>query len=73
MPSMPPSPPRKPRPGYALPLALIATALLAGCATPAPQAKRFLQHPEFPAAAQAAPNFTRQVLHALADAEARQK
>lgn len=56
-------------------LAPIALSLLSACVGPkAPsQAERLLSHPEFPAAAQAAPNFTREVLHALVDAEARAK
>jgi hypothetical protein len=50
---------------------LIVLCVHSGCTTPAPQAQRFLKHPEFTAAAQAAPHFTRDILHALADAESR--
>ena len=60
--------PRKPLLGCAL---LVALCMHSGCTTPAPQAQRFLKHPEFKAAAQAAPHFTRDILHALADAESR--
>lgn len=40
---------------------------LSGCATP--KVSQLLQHPEFPAAAQFAPNFTADALKALADYE----
>lgn len=55
-------------------LALIALSF-AGCAAVSrpSQVERLLQHPEFSAAARAAPNFTSEVLHALADAEQRAK
>ena len=68
MKSMPPVTPRRRLRGSALLLVLCG---LCGCTTPAPQAQRFLKHPEFKAAAQAAPHFTRDILHALADAESR--
>ena len=68
MKSTPPSPLRAALRGSVL---LLALTLLPGCATPSPQAQRFLSHPEFKAAAQAAPHFTADVLHALAEAESR--
>lgn len=53
-------------------LALIALCF-AGCAGPGKQSAvdRMLQHPEFTAAAQAAPRFTGDALHAIADLEAK--
>lgn len=69
--SMPRSTACKPRHGCALLAVLMLSLAQQACTSPAPQTQRFLQHPELPAAAQAAPNFTRQILHALADAEAR--
>ena len=41
--------------------------VLSGCATP--RVNQLLLHPEFPAAAQFAPNFTSDALKALADYE----
>ena len=42
--------------------------VLSGCQTKG-NVERFLRHPEFKAAAQFAPNFTREVLHTLAECE----
>lgn len=52
-------------------IALSFAAALVSCQHAPSPAARFLEHPEFLAAAQAAPHFTADVLHALADAEAR--
>jgi hypothetical protein len=52
--------------GGLLLLTLMATS---GCLHRTGSVDRFLQHPEFNAAATHAPGFTRDVLHALADAE----
>ena len=52
-------------------LASIALCATAGCSTvPASRVERLLNHPEFKTAAQFAPHFTADALHALADAEA---
>jgi hypothetical protein len=64
------------RPAGRLSCALTLIALCAGCATTLPprgqsQTERFLKHPEFRAAARHAPQFTADVLHALADLETR--
>lgn len=63
MPSIKPL--QRPAKGLLYVLALLA---LSGCYTTG-QVDRFLKHPEFKAAAQFAPNFTADVLHALAEAE----
>ena len=52
------------------PLLCVLTLLaLCGCQTRTGSVDRFLKHPEFIAAAQHAPKFTGDVLHALAEAE----
>ena len=48
-------------------LCALMAVVLSGCATP--KVNQLLQHPEFPAAAQFAPNFTADALKALADYE----
>ena len=64
-PTMPSTKPSR-TPVTALLCALMAV-VLSGCATP--KVNQLLQHPEFPAAAQFAPNFTADALKALADYE----
>ncbi len=64
-PTMPSTKPSR-TPVTALLCALMAV-VLSGCATP--KVSQLLQHPEFPAAAQFAPNFTADALKALADYE----
>jgi hypothetical protein len=49
-------------------LCVLMGLALCGCGT-TPKVKQLLQHPEFPAAAQFAPNFTADALKALADYE----
>ena len=66
-PTMPSTKPSR-TPAMALLCALMAV-VLSGCATP--KVNQLLQHPEFPAAAQFAPNFTADALKALADYERR--
>jgi hypothetical protein len=50
-------------------LLLLTLTATSGCLHRTGSVDRFLQHPEFNAAATNAPGFTRDVLHALADAE----
>lgn len=64
-PTMPSTKPSR-TPVMALLCALMAV-VLSGCATP--KVNQLLQHPEFAAAAQFAPNFTADALKALADYE----
>lgn len=50
-------------------LCVLILLALCGCQTKVGSVERFLKHPEFRAAAQHAPKFTGDVLHALAEAE----
>lgn len=64
----------KPSPPRALLLGSALLLALTGCSTLSrgpSQVDRLLAHPEFPAAAQAAPDFTAAVLKTIADLEAR--
>lgn len=68
--SMQPSPLRRALLGSALLLALTGCSALS---RPPSRVDSLLAHPEFRAAAQAAPHFTSEALKTIADLEARQK
>ncbi len=69
---MPVSTPPLRKPGALPGIALLLVLIVSGCATRSPsQIDRLLAHPEFRAAAQAAPLFTADALKTIADLEAR--